>query len=354
MKKVDYIIVGQGLAGTILSFQLIQNKQKVYVIDKGYKSSSSYVAAGLINPIVLKRITKTWRASEFIKYNDKFYDTFSLFLKGKYYKKAIFEKLIISDEEKQFWEHRYHEEDVSDFIERELIKSEPKLQYSNSFESGFVKKTAWLNIKPLLKDYRDYLEKNDMLLSSSINYDKIKFSDSEVIYNGVSAKKIIFCEGANIINNPFFNYLPMVLNKGELLTVKSESFNTSNILKKKVFVLPVEKDTFKIGATFDWKWDTENPTKEKKEQLENDFKVISKLPYKVINHESGVRPSSRDRRPIIGIHQENNKVGVFNGLGSRACFMAPLLSQEFIDYLNKKSPLNKEADIIRFKKFKLD
>lgn len=350
-KHVDYIIVGQGIAGTILSFQLIHQSKSILVVDKGFENSSSYVAAGLINPTVLKRITKTWRADEFSSYNDNFYDKLHSFLDGTYYHKLPFSKLINSSEEKDFWEHRYHQDNVKNYIEKDLVSIENQNQFANDFVAGKVKKTAWLNIKPLLNDFRNYLSKNESLLDESFDFDSLDLSDNSVNYKGISAERIIFCEGSNVSNNPFFNYLPMVLNKGELITIETDQFKSDIILKKKVFILPVKENTYKIGATFEWKWEDENPSEIRKKELITDFQKITTRDYKLINHEAGVRPSSRDRRPIIGLHPTNKLIGVFNGLGSRGCLMAPLLAKEFIDYLEKKSELNEEADIKRFNRF---
>lgn len=349
---VDYIIVGQGIAGSILGFQLIKKGYSILVVDKGYKNSSSYVAAGLINPTVLKRITKTWRAEEFSNYNNSFYKTLHEFLNACYYHKTPFSKLISSSEEMDFWKHRFKQDDVSNYIEEKLELAENSEQYNTSFWEGKVKKTGWLNIKPFLADFREFLQKDASILEEKFDFDKLSHHQNSVEYKGINAKKIIFCEGAKITDNPYFNYIPMVLNKGELITIKTSDFKSEKILKKKVFVLPIDKDTYKIGATFEWNWQSENPSEKNKAELETDFKKISSSSYNIINHEAGVRPSSRDRRPVIGLHNDYKNFAVFNGLGSRGCLMAPLLSKEFVDFLEEKVEIEKEASLSRFNKFK--
>ena len=350
--SVDYIIVGQGIAGSILGLQLIKKGYSILVIDQGYKNSSSYVAAGLINPTVLKRITKTWRAEEFIKYNNLFYKSLHEFLSGTYYYKTPFSKLINSTEEKDFWKHRFEQEGVSNYIEKKLKKVENSEQFNTPYLEGKVKNTAWLNIKPFLADFRKHILNKESLLKEKLDFKELKHYSKHIEYKGIKAKKILFCEGAKISENPFFNYIPMVLNKGELITIKTSSFRSNKILKKKVFVLPIDKETYKIGATFEWKWESEKPSEKKKSELETDFKNISSANYEIINHEAGVRPSSRDRRPVIGLHPDYKNFGVFNGLGSRGCLMAPLLSKEFVLFLEEKKIVRNEADVKRFEKFR--
>jgi len=53
----DYLIIGQGLAGSILAHTLITQGCRVMVIDQHHKGASSKVAAGIINPITGPRLT---------------------------------------------------------------------------------------------------------------------------------------------------------------------------------------------------------------------------------------------------------------------------------------------------------
>ena len=70
MKKI--LIVGSGLAGTTLGLQLIRKGANVTLFDDGVNHSSR-VAAGMINPIVFRRVNKGWRVDEFIPYLQEFY-----------------------------------------------------------------------------------------------------------------------------------------------------------------------------------------------------------------------------------------------------------------------------------------
>ena len=55
--KVDYLIIGQGLAGSLLAWELIQRRCSVVVVDNGNENASQ-IAAGLINPITGMRFVK--------------------------------------------------------------------------------------------------------------------------------------------------------------------------------------------------------------------------------------------------------------------------------------------------------
>ena len=61
--KVDYIIVGSGLAGIAFCEQLKAHNKTFFVFDNG-SQQSSLVAGGLYNPVILNRFTKVWRSRE--------------------------------------------------------------------------------------------------------------------------------------------------------------------------------------------------------------------------------------------------------------------------------------------------
>ncbi|MEQ8907787.1 MAG: FAD-dependent oxidoreductase [Vicingaceae bacterium] len=345
-KKVDYLIVGQGIAGSFLAFQLLKEGKTIKVIDKGFSSSSSWVAAGVINPLVLKRLTVTWRAVEFMAYNQEFYTGLAKLIGKNHLHHIPLLKLISSDDERKFWQHRYHKVNLAPFVNEKLESADSlSLPLTKSYDLGRLKVTAWVDLKAFLADFRSYLEKKGALLEESFVHRDLKEND----YRHLSFDKVVFCEGAAAKQNPHCKHLPFSFNKGELLTLSSNQINLNEMLKKKVFVLPSAKNEFKVGASYERNFTDEEPTREKKAWLEEQFKEITTADYQIKAHEAGVRPAVMDRRPLLGALGKSNCF-VFNGLGSRGCFMAPLLSKELVDYMEKGKGLHPEACIRRFSK----
>ena len=159
-KKVDYLIVGQGLAGTFLAYQLLQKGKTVLVVDKGLKYSSSRVAA-----IVLRRFTVTWRAKEFLSYNPAFYNNLDQYLGKRYHFNIPLKKLISSQNEVDFWEHRYHKEDVSDFIHKDLTDVSDDILPAENFKVGLVKQSSWLNISEFLNFFQIVIKTLSLVVS---------------------------------------------------------------------------------------------------------------------------------------------------------------------------------------------
>ena len=71
--KIDYIIVGQGLCGTFLSWYLEQYNKSYIIIDEDKPFTASKVSSGIVNPITGRRFVKTWMIDELLSFIDKVY-----------------------------------------------------------------------------------------------------------------------------------------------------------------------------------------------------------------------------------------------------------------------------------------
>ena len=72
MMRNKILIAGGGLAGICIAYQLAEKNIPFILLDKG-SNQSSLKAAGLINPIVFRRMLKSWRVDEFLPYALEFY-----------------------------------------------------------------------------------------------------------------------------------------------------------------------------------------------------------------------------------------------------------------------------------------
>ena len=66
--KYDYLIIGQGICGTWLSYYLLNESKSIFVIDNADKSAASKIASGLINPVTGRRVVTTWMADELLPF----------------------------------------------------------------------------------------------------------------------------------------------------------------------------------------------------------------------------------------------------------------------------------------------
>ena len=97
--EIDYIVVGQGIAGTFLSYCLLKEGKKVLVVDDDPVYSSSKVSAGIINYITGRRFVKTWMADTIIPFAKQTYLDMETLLGKKFYYPLGIYKPIFTEEE---------------------------------------------------------------------------------------------------------------------------------------------------------------------------------------------------------------------------------------------------------------
>jgi glycine/D-amino acid oxidase-like deaminating enzyme len=148
--------------------------------------------------------------------------------------------------------------------------------------------------------------------------------------------------------NLFFNYLPLNEVKGELIIVHAPKLEIDFLIKSTLFVLPLGNHLYKVGATFNWSDKTSNPSEEGKTELVEKLKKVITVPYKIVEQTAGIRPTVRDRRPLVGVHPAYNRLAILNGLGTRGVMIAPTVAKQLFNNLEKDEKLDVEIDIKRF------
>lgn len=343
----DYLIIGQGIAGSVLAITLIKKGKKVLVIDDDHRTSASVVAAGLVNPVALKRMVPSWRADQLLPSAMKFYREAEKLLNAEtfYHEREII-KPFSGEEEIGQWKGNAGKP-VGKYLSQEIIPSFHSEYYLNPLGCGVIKQAANLSTGSFLKATREFLEANISLLADKFSFDELQVTDGAVTYKKYKASKIIFCEGFRAIYNPYFSWLPFRLTKGELIEVTIPGLETEKVVNKGVFVLQKEGDSYRVGATYQWNNIDPAPSKEARQELCTKLEKIMHHHYEVNDHWAGIRPTVKDHRPFIGPNPEQSSVYIFNGLGSKGVMMAPYFAAHLTDHLENNISLDPEVDIAR-------
>lgn len=345
---LDYIVVGLGLSGIAISSQL-QKRGRSFVVFEDNSQTSTKVAGGIYNPVILKRFTLAWEADKQINYSIPFYQKLEEELDEKLLKPFNIYRRFHSIEEQNNWFEAADNFRLSPFLNTQLIR-----QVNNAipgdFSFGKVEKTGALDTELLVRTYREYLEKHQILKNQRFDYSKLKISGKGVSYDGLEARNIIFCEGFGVVNNPYFNYLPLRGNKGEYLVIRSEELQLKQAVKSSIFILPLGNDLYKVGATYNHQDKTQTPTLAAKEKLKMDLDKMINCKYEIVDQVAGIRPATSDRRPLAGNHPEHQRLFICNGFGSRGVLIAPLISEKLLNFIEDEIPLPPEVDIRRFQK----
>ena len=344
----DFIIVGQGLAANIIAHTFKKQKVSFTIIGSPNLSKCSSVAAGIWNPIVFKRLTKSWLANEIIPALEKFYAECEITLNKKFVTHREFIKPFVEEQEKQLWIKK-SKNDLCEYLDHEIFnKSETQLRnciITNQYSK--VKQSGNIDIVTFLEASRIYFKED--YLEEEFDYSLLNILSESVLYKNVSAKNIIFCEGYLVKNNPYFSSIPLKPVKGEVFTIHSNEINiTNSILNKNGFLMDTGNNTFKVGATYNWDNLDETPSTEGSNELVNKLDKMISCKYEIKKHEAGVRPSSLDRRPIIGPHPLHKNLFVFNGLGTKGVMLGPYFAENFVNFYFQKQSLHPEVDVKRF------
>ena len=351
MKTVDYIIVGQGIAGTMVAHAARKKGKSFLVIDKPDPNSATRTSAGLINPITGRKFVKSWMTDELLPAAFETYEELSELLKIPiYFPKHIIRAFKNSKDENN-WEVRASVPGFQKYVENTTNLDIYKGIIKPAFGYGEVKGGGHIAPNELLDAYNDFLKKENLLLEEEFTYDAMTITSDHVIYKNIKARKVIFCEGLRIQQNPFFNYLPVRGNKGELLMIRIPNFEASKIIKQGLFLVPFGNETYWAGSNYIVEFEDDQPTKEGLEALIKKLDAILEVPYEVIRHRAAVRPTIPDIRPIIGEHPIFKNLVLFNGMGTKGASLSPYWSQQLILHLEEGALLRKEVNIKRYRKY---
>ena len=350
-KEVDFLIVGQGLAGTLLAHFLEQNGASFCIFDDENAHSSSQIAAGLINPITGRRFVKSWMMDELLPFAKETYHHIEKILDIKlYYQHNIVRALFSAGEENDWFarsaipEYAPYIQDPADIADF-LPYVHPTYSYSE------INHSARIHIALMQRRYKMRFQEKKQWVQEIFEHQLLKYTDEGIEYKQWKAKKIIFCEGAKAKENPFFNYLPFMCDKGEILLVKIPNVKFDKIYKHKVYLIPYEADTYWVGASVRWDYTNDLPTEEGKKELIEKLEKAITVPYAIIDHQAAIRPTVRDRRPFIGQHPRHKSLFLFNGFGTKGTSLAPYWAAHFVRHLLNDQPLSKEISISRYERF---
>lgn len=346
MKKVDSIIVGLGLAGVAYATQML-GADKSFVVLADDSQTASVVAGGLYNPTILKRFTAAWKAQTQLDQALPFYAYLERLLGGTYDYQSPILRRFASVAEQNLWFQAADKPSLAPFLSTTLVEnSNENLSIPHKF--GKVRGTGRVDTKALLKDFKAYLTARDLFVEEHFDYEALLINSNGIQYGDLQAQRIVFAEGYGLKNNPYFNGLPLEGTKGEVLTLRIPDLKESLIIKSGVFVIPLGEDLYRVGSTYFWRDKTLGPTADAKEFLLSRLEKFMKLPYEIVSHSAGIRPTVSDRRPLVGVHPTFKNLYVLNGMGSRGVLIAPSAAKALFEFIYASKPIDPEMDIARF------
>jgi glycine/D-amino acid oxidase-like deaminating enzyme len=338
-----FIIVGQGVAGTLLAFELERRGIDFELRDNNQNHSSS-VAAGIMNPVVFRRLTKTWNLDECWDLAIGTYKSLEEKLGERFLYVRPMRRLFASEQEFGFWEEKTQKPDFQKYIAQFPPDDKCPHYALNTYGNGLVRKVYNIDVQKFLNTARSYFTSNGKLSTQDVDYAEILAETEDCSYCGA-----IFCQGYKNFENPFFKKLPVQNTKGQLITIKSGELSEHELLNRKCFVLPVGNQLFRVGATYEWENTSLNTTEAARIQILEKLKSLTNATFDVVEQHAGIRPTTPDRRPILGRHPEYDKLFILNGLGTKGYLLAPWCVQHLCKHIFEGSPISDEVNLQRFK-----
>lgn len=348
--NVDFLLIGQGIAGTLLSYRLIGAGKKVYVIDQPEKNNSSRVAAGLFNPVTGRNMVKTWDADLIFPEIKHLYQQMEQALQCRFFHERLMYRPFASIEELNEWMGRSGEDEFKEYIHK-VVSSSVFPEVNDPHGGVFLKQSGYVDMNTLLGRYAAWLKERGMLVNEEFDERKLVLTGEKVTYKDVSATSIIYVNGIEAKESRFFHWIPLIPNKGEMLVIK-QGFAPEEIVNRGLFRIVLPNGRIMVGSTY-YAGDSDlNPTESARQEMLEKLKKLIKLPIKeVMDQKVGIRPTTPDRRPLLGKHPIHPNVYIFNGLGAKGVSLAPYFSQVMFNLLVFENEPPKEVNISRFFKY---
>jgi len=336
MAHPSFLIVGQGIAGSLLALELMAKGYEVRIADKSTENTSSKKAAGLYNPITGRKMNITWLADRLFTGLSEYYQKLERRLEASFHTSIPIYRPFVSQEEQNDWFGKASDPRYIPFIRKINHKSLGIADLQDPYGGILLTHTGYVDLPAMLETLRKYFQKHDVLIDESVTPD-------DALAWGPD--KVIFCEGPDVDKNHYWHKLPFRPVRGELLDIHC-ALPPDRIYNRGVFMLP-KNGIFRVGSTYHHDILSYQPQKHGIAELQDRLTKLYTGKYDIANVSAGVRPATHDRRPYIGWHPENKDVGIFNGFGTKGVSLVPYFSKLFADSIEKKTNILPEADVSR-------
>ncbi len=344
----DILIVGQGLAGTVFAWQCMQAGKSIHLVDQHSLFTSSKVAAGMFTPVSGKRMAKSWMAETLIPYAISTYEALAASLNQPILCRQHIYQVIASVKEQNDLMTRLEDKAFADYL---ITNPEAEPGLKEPFGAFEVKQSGWVNLPLLLESFQQLLLNAGQISLTGFNYNNLVYHNEKWDYDGLTYSHIVFCEGHLYHQNPYFaSLIPNTPTKGDVLTIRCTGLTEKKIIKKGIYLISLGDHLYKVGSTYERdQLNNGLPSEEAKHTLTEKLSDFLAQPFEVIDHRAGIRPTTRDRKPLLGQHPAHPNMYIFNGLGAKGVMMAPWFANLMMEHIFEQKALPKEVSIDRFK-----
>jgi glycine oxidase len=322
-------IIGGGLAGCTLAWQLHWRGVPFTIVDRDGVHSSSKIAAGLMTPITGKRLAKSWRYDEFFAAAVTFYRQVEAAVGETIFQPRVIARLFIDAAERERYLAREHHEFLG------------HVQPLHSLPEGVVAPLGGFEMP----------QGGQLHVAKFLEVTRRTFADrftyQEPRTNTLLAR--VYCEGYQGRSNPSFPQVPFRPAKGDILTLRIPNLVETRVLNLQgTWLVSLGEELFRAGSTYDWHDLTPTPSESARDEILANLRRFVHLPLEVLEHHAAVRPIVHQQRPALGVHPHDSRIALFNGLSSKGSLWAPLFAAQLADAILGRGAIDAEVDVRRF------
>lgn len=347
-RAIDYLIVGQGLAGTALGWHLRERGAHILILDREEKVTSSKIAAGIMTPVTGMRMVKSWRIDELWPYAKAFYRRLEKKLGAVFFHETPIVRLFKSKEEVELWAKRVQEERaiIGDYFREGAALDFRGTRVVAPFGGFEMRNCGYVDVPRFLDLSRNAFVKAGMFRGGEFDEARIDPRAEDIVWEGILVRKgVILCVGFEARASRYFDWVPFKAAKGEILTVELDGVAEDRILNRGNWLLPLGGGRFRTGTTYEWKRLDNEPTEAARREIEANLKELVDAEHRVVGHEAAVRPIVNESKVLLGRHPAYPSLGFFNGLGSKGVLNAPFFADRFAAHLEEGAPIEAEIDL---------
>ncbi len=345
----DVVVLGQGLAGTAVAWWMRWSNQKTLVIDRESSVTSSKVAAGLITPITGQKLVKTWRHGELWPTAIKFYGRVEDETRSRFFRQVAMVRVLGDAAESSLFQRRLT---AGEYVGVACLPNQ------SLDPRWFVGQTCGFEMNPggqlevleYLRASREFFRRDGVYVASDIDVCNEIILDGDRVRIprlGITTDRVVFCQGIDAVENPWFRDVEFKPAKGEVLTLRIPSLAEHRVIHCGVWLAPIGGELFKAGSTYEWKQLDSRPTPKGRDEILLGLRRFLNVPVELISHEAAVRPIHRNQYPVVGCHPLSPQLSYLNGLGSKGALHAPFFANQLVAKLMTGGAIDPSVDLNR-------
>lgn len=346
---VDFLIVGLGLAGGLLAWELDRRGARVAVVDDRHRDSASLAAAGLVTPVTGKRLVLQDNARALLDEAQSLYRGLGERLGGQFLFPLPVLRLFAGSDQRTSFERRCEDPAYADFLGPVATAGE-LTAFHAPYGGAWLRGSGYLDTPALIGSLHDWLATSGRLHSEALEYADLDITGGTVRWHGIRARRVVFCEGYRAWRNPWFGGLPWQAARGEILSLHLEgaAIPPDVIVNWGNWLAPRRDGSYRLGATHGWApLDCRTTAAARSALLASLRARVPGVQVRVLDQVAGVRPATRDRRPFVGDHPAVAGLSIFNGFGAKGSLLVPWHAQRMADHLCDGPALPPESGIGR-------